>query len=233
MTVVLTIRCGDGVVIASDSQITETGRGLSYPAQKLHRLGDRAAWGGSGARSVLREVQRVFDESHGAILDAEDIGRALQERVLPILRHHYQHYIPDVPGEDSSGTPSAYILAAGYGAEGPWIAEIDPHGMVNRHEDIGFHAIGSGAAMAQQAGVLLSHFRMTERSVDHGLLAVVRVLDALTVTSPSVGGPINAYAITAGETRCLDGDEIEELRGVVKQWVAREDQILDEIVGRR
>ncbi|MGV0646646.1 hypothetical protein ABQE44_25000 [Mycolicibacterium sp. XJ2546] len=49
MTVVLALRCADGLVMGSVSQITDPGRGLSYPAQKLHMMGKRAAWGGSGS----------------------------------------------------------------------------------------------------------------------------------------------------------------------------------------
>ncbi|MGV0875396.1 hypothetical protein ABQF13_24725 [Mycolicibacterium sp. XJ879] len=44
MTVVLALRCADGLVMGSVSQITDPGRGLSYPAQKLHMMGKRAAW---------------------------------------------------------------------------------------------------------------------------------------------------------------------------------------------
>ena len=61
MTVVLAIRCADGLVLAADSQITDADRGLSYPARKLHHLGDHAAWGGSGARAVLTELEGMFD----------------------------------------------------------------------------------------------------------------------------------------------------------------------------
>jgi proteasome beta subunit len=226
VTVVLAIRCSDGVVIGSDSQITEPGRGLSYPAQKLHPLGDRAAWGGSGARSVLGEVEMAFDQSAAAILDADDISRALQERVVPIQRYHYEHFIEHVPGEDGSGGPSAYVLAAGW-SDGPWIIEVNPHGMVSHYEDVGFHAIGSGAPMAQQAGVLLSHFRMVERTTPYGVVAVIRVLDALAVTSPSVGGPIDACAITAEGARTLDEADIEEARSHVRRWVDREEDVLD------
>jgi len=43
MTVVRALRCADGVVLGSDSQITDGARGLSYPAQKLHPFGDNAA----------------------------------------------------------------------------------------------------------------------------------------------------------------------------------------------
>ena len=60
MTVVLALRCADGVVMASDSQITDSARGLSYPAQKLHTLGSHAAWGGSGSRAVLYDVEQIF-----------------------------------------------------------------------------------------------------------------------------------------------------------------------------
>ncbi|MDT5328983.1 MAG: proteasome beta subunit [Mycobacterium sp.] len=52
VTVVLALRCADGLVMASDSQITDSSRGLSYPAQKLHALGRHAAWGGSAGGDV-------------------------------------------------------------------------------------------------------------------------------------------------------------------------------------
>lgn len=79
MTVVLATVCQHGVVIGSDSQITDKGRGMTYPAQKLHPLGELAAWGGSGARSVLFDVERCFNDHSAAILEAPDIGRALQK----------------------------------------------------------------------------------------------------------------------------------------------------------
>ena len=184
MTVVLAMRCEDGLVLATDSQITDTGRGMSYPAQKLHSLGDHAAWGGSGARGVLTELEEGFEKSSGVILDAPDVDRALQEFVVPVLRHHYENFIEHVPGEKTAGTPSAYVLAVGYAKDAPFIIEINPNGMVSRYDDIGFHAVGSGDPMAQQACALLAHFRMTERSVEHGVVAAVRVLDALRTTSP-------------------------------------------------
>src|SRR5690606_4398922 len=62
MTVVLATVCQEGIVLGSDSQITDKGRGMTYPAEKLHPLGELAAWGGSGARSVLFDVERTFSE---------------------------------------------------------------------------------------------------------------------------------------------------------------------------
>ena len=229
MTVVLATVCRDGVVLGSDSQITDKGRGMTYPAEKLHPLGKLAAWGGSGARSELTDVERSFNETTTAILEAPDIGRALQGLVLPILRHHYDTFIPDVPGDEGGGTPSAYVMAAGWRNGEPWILEITPSGMIGHYADIGFHAIGSGAAMAQQAGSLLSHFHLSERSVRFGCAAVLRVLRALDLTSASVGKPFSLCRIDAEGAHHLSEEEIEEVSDVVRRWEDAEQAVIADI----
>jgi len=226
MTVVLATVCRDGVALGSDSQITDEGRDMTYPAEKLHPLGKLAAWGGSGARSVLTDVERCFNENSAAILEAPDIGRAIQGLVLPILRHHYDTFIPDVPGEEGGGTPSAYVMCAGWRDGDPWILEITPSGMIGHYGDIGFHAIGSGAAMAQQAGSLLSHFHLADRSVRFGCAAILRVLRALDLTSASVGKPFNLCRIDAEGAHHLNEEEIEELGDVVGRWEDAEQAVI-------
>jgi proteasome beta subunit len=218
MTVVLATVCRDGVVLGSDSQITDKGRGMTYPAEKLHPLGKSAAWG-----------ERCFNENSAAILEAPDIGRALQEQVLPILRHHYDTFIPDVPGEEGGGTPSAYVMAAGWREGEPWIVEITPSGMIGHYGDMGFHAIGSGAAMAQQAGSLLSHFHLTKRSVRFGCAAVLRVLQALDLTSPSVGRPFSLCRIGKEGAHHLGEQEIEKIAKDVRRWEDAEQAAITDI----
>jgi proteasome beta subunit len=229
MTVVLATVCRDGVVLGSDSQITDKGRGMTYPAQKLHPLGELAAWGGSGARSVPTDVERCFNENSAAILEAPDIGHALQERVLPILRHHYDTFIPDVPGDEGGGTPAAYVMAVGWRNGEPWILEITPSGMIGHYADIGFHAIGSGAPMAQQAGSLLSHFHLAERSLRFGCAAVLRVLQALDLTSASVGKPFSLCRIDKQGAHHLSQEEIEEVSNVVRRWEEAEQAVIADI----
>ena len=234
MTVVLAVRCADGVVMGSDSQVTEADRGMTYPAQKLHELGPDAAWGGSGARPVLWDVERCFDAEADQIVSARDVGREIQERVLPILRHHYDNFIEVVPGEGTDGTPSAYVLAAGFSHGEPFIVQINPNGMISRYEEIGFHAVGSGAPMAQQAGALLEHFQIAERRVDYGVVAVLRVLDALAASSPSVGGPLDVCRITPeGGAQHLTEDEIAEVREKVAEWERLEQAALDDLFDGR
>lgn len=227
MTVVLSLMCADGVVMAADTQITEKDRGMSYPGRKLHPLGDHAAWGGSGARAVQIDLQKIFDDSAAAILESDDVAREIQERVIPVLKHHYDHFIPDVPGEESSGGPSAYVLAGGYSHGKPFIVEVNPNGMVSRYDDIGWHAVGSGAPMAQQAGALLAHFDMTKRSVKHGVVAAVRVIDALARTSPSVGAEFNLYRITPEGAEELSEEDIAQARDEARRWQELEQEALD------
>ena len=231
MTVVLALRCANGIVLASDSQITDPGRGLTYPAQKLHPLGERAAWGGSGSRAVLYDIEQIFNDEAEAVVEAKNIGRALQSRVLPVLKHHYANFIPDVPGQESAGTPATYVLAAGYAGDVPFIVDLDPNGLIGHHEETGFQAVGSGAPMAQQAHALLAHFRMTERDIDYGVVAALRVLDALDASSPSVGGPMDICRITPDGADHLSPEEVEGVRRQVNRWVGLEHQALDQLFG--
>jgi 20S proteasome alpha/beta subunit len=229
MTVVLAIKCANGIVLASDSQITDPGRGLSYPAQKLHPLGGHAAWGGSGSRAVLYDIEQIFHDEADAVVEAKNIGHALQAKVLPVLKHHYDGFIPEVPGQEKAGTPATYLLAAGYVDDEPFIIDLDPNGLLGHHEVTGFQAIGSGAPMAQQAHALLAHFRMTERDLDYGVVAALRVLEALDASSPSVGGPMDICRLTPEGAHHLTPDEVKDVGRQVNRWVDLEQEALDRL----
>ena len=83
--------------------------------------------------------------------------------------------------------------------------------------------------MAQQAGALLAHFRMTERDVDYGVVAVVRMLDTLRMTSPSIGGPVDIYRITADGAAALSEKDIDRVREQVQRWSELESKALDDL----
>jgi proteasome beta subunit len=229
MTVVLAIMCANGIAMASDSQITDPGRGLSYPAQKLHPMGTHAAWGGSGSRAVLYDVEQIFNAEAEAVVEAKDVGHALQARVVPVLKHHYENFISEVPGQEAAGTPATYVLAAGYAGDTPFIVDLDPNGLIGHHEETGFQAVGSGAPMAQQAHALLAHFQASERDVEYGVVAALRVLDALDATSPSVGGPMDICRITPDGAEHLTPKQVEVVRGQVDRWIELEREALDRL----
>jgi 20S proteasome alpha/beta subunit len=169
----------------------------------------------------------LFDAEADAVVEAQDVGRALQARVLPIFKHHYANFISDVPETKPGATPSTYVLAAGYAGGEPFIVDIDPHGLIGHHEETGFQAVGSGAPMAQQAYALLANFQMSQRGVDYGVVAALRVLDALDVSSPTVGGPMDICRITLEEAHHLSPDEVDDVRGRVARWLKHEQRAID------
>ena len=101
-------------------------------------MGKHAAWGGSGSRAVLYDLEQKFNSEPDAIIEANDIGHAIQARVLPVLKHHYENFISDVPGGKAGATPATYVLAAGYAGDRPFIIDIDPNGLIGHHEETGF-----------------------------------------------------------------------------------------------
>jgi proteasome beta subunit len=121
------------------------------------------------------------------------------------------------------------VMAAGWRDGEPWIVEITPSGMIGHYADIGFHAIGSGAAMAQQAGSLLSHFHLGERSLRFGCAAVLRVLQALDLTSASVGEPFSLCRIDADGAHHLSDEDIEQVSDDVRRWEDAEQAVISDI----
>jgi len=101
--------------------------------------------------------------------------------------------------------------------------------LIGHHEETGFQSVGSGAPMAQQAYALLASFQTSRRGVDYGVAAALRVLDALDVSSPSVGGPMDICRITPEGAHHLSPDEVEEVRGQVSRWLDQERRAVDEL----
>ena len=57
----------------------------------------------------------------------------------------------------------------------------------------------------------------------------MRVLDALRVTAPSVGGPVDVYRMTADGADALSEEDIEQVRKRVRRWTELENEALDQL----
>ncbi|HEY5881191.1 MAG TPA: hypothetical protein VIU11_19925 [Nakamurella sp.] len=68
---------------------------------------------------------------------------------------------------------------------------------------------------------------MTDRPIGVGVLAAVRVLDALRISSPSIGGPIDVSRLTADGAHALSDAEIDTARDAVRRWTDLESKALD------
>jgi proteasome beta subunit len=70
---------------------------------------------------------------------------------------------------------------------------------------------------------------MGERNVDYGVLAVVRVLEALRISQPMVGGPLNLVRLTPDGADFLDDDAVAEARETVERWEQEDQRTLDRL----
>jgi hypothetical protein len=70
---------------------------------------------------------------------------------------------------------------------------------------------------------------MNERPVQYGVLAALRVLDALDETSPTVGGPMDVCRITPDGAEHLPPDDVDAARAEVGRWLELERKALDRL----
>jgi 20S proteasome alpha/beta subunit len=231
MTIVIALRCSDGVVMASDSQATEPNAGIRFDTQKIFQLGSRAVWGGTGESQTINEIDRVLQAVRGVVEGGADLIELLPRVIRPVLQRRYGDFI-QVPGLPMA-SPATGTLACGYGsAEGGWIVEVDPRCISCDYGDRGFHAVGSAAGFALLGNALLGHFRPAERPLSQGRLIAYRVINAAIETSASgVGGPIQMWYVDADGVHQVGENNLAEIKNLVGGWQVEEGKVLDRIFG--
>lgn len=79
MTVVLSVRCAEGLVLASDSQATDMSSGnivfaTKQTVQKLFPLGSSIAWGATGSSGLVQRFDHLLKQ-----LDPDDLQKPIEE----------------------------------------------------------------------------------------------------------------------------------------------------------
>ncbi|MGH7868883.1 MAG: hypothetical protein ACREP9_14930, partial [Candidatus Dormibacteraceae bacterium] len=97
MTIVIALSCSDGVVMASDSQATETSAGVRYNVQKIFQLTDHAVWGGSGDAQTIADIDRALQSSRDQVQQSSDLAQDLTDAIRPVLVRRYGNVI-QAPG---------------------------------------------------------------------------------------------------------------------------------------
>lgn len=224
MTLVLAIRCRDGVVLASDGQATTdaAGQPTKQPARKLFDVSGQIAWGAAGSlglQQTLRSELAALD----ARGDAAARRRALAGLVIPIQQEALRDYVPQ-PGSDP---PDLACIFAWWDRAGPSILSIPRTG-----SDHQFHprysAIGSGDIFADFAMASVAHLGTADLGLEHAkMVAYKAIADAIEVAAVYVGPPIQMYVVTRAGALAVPAAEIDgELAGSVDAWKARQRETL-------
>jgi len=232
MTVILALACADGVVLASDSQATESSN-TRFDVPKVFQLTDRLIWAASGTVAIIQDIKTTLDGCKAQMEKAANIQIEFRQRLNPVFKRHYAQWVP-VPGM-SNTPPATSMIACGLDAQDkPWIVEVDYNCVVSDYSDRGFHTIGSGAAMAQMAGALTTHFDLPGKPVQYGQLVAYRSLNAVIRTSAfGVGGAIQMWTVTASGVSAIGDDERRHFDGLIGGWEQMETETLEALLAEQ
>jgi proteasome beta subunit len=231
MTLVIALKCSDGVLMTSDSQATDM-VGIRFPTEKIFQVTSRAVGAGSGASNIITDVQSELERQRETLEASPNVQRSVSALAKPIMETHYNGFIQRVPNFLPSSPATSFLLCGMSGAE-PWIAEIDPQNQLTDYTPRGFHAIGSGAPFALMANALLAHFETHAHDLDYGKLVAYRTIEAvIEVSAAGVGFPVRMWCIDEGACLEVDQDELRHLRELSGGWQqAEKEALLDFLSG--
>jgi 20S proteasome alpha/beta subunit len=227
MTLVLALRCRDGIVLASDGQATTdaAGQPTRQAVRKLFDLGGRVAWGAAGSLGLQQTLVDALGEHERELVAAPgpELRRRLADLVIPIQQRALEQFVAH-PG---ALPPDLACIFA-------WCDRADArmlsiprtggdHQLHDRHA-----AVGTGDIFADFAMTSVAHLGTAHLSLEQAKMVAYKVLaDAIDVAAVYLGPPIQMYAVTASGAAEIPAAELEGgLADSVEAWKARQRETL-------
>lgn len=225
MTLVLALRCEEGIVLASDGQVTAdtAGQPTRQPSRKLFDIGGRVAWGAAGSPGLQQTLEDELAELNGNLNDSEKLRRRLARTVVPIQQEGLRNYVPQ-PGTDP---PDLTCLFCWCDEQGARILEVPRTGGDHQFHDR-FAAIGTGEIFARSAMVSFSGPDTERLDLERAKMVAYRaVADAIRVAAVYLGPPIQMYTVVGDGATPIPRAEIDGgLADSVELWKARQQEAL-------
>lgn len=226
MTLILAIGCDDGVVIASDSAVTDLEVGTKHPSEKIKQLSDHPIfYGTSGDVGLTQKVDDAL-ALYKPKTQFKQIRTGLKSLIVPVLKTAMSSYVP-YPKHPYNIPPAAVFLFVGVLDGEPWILEIERNGTDTLYgEGFGhFAAIGSGKLLAH--ALFRSHL-MGSRDLKTGKVQACRVVeDSIQLAASGIALPVHIYTISAdGHPAKLEDSEMRSLSETCGLWRVKERESL-------
>lgn len=231
MTLVLAIRCREGVVLASDGQATTeaAGQPTRQPVRKLFAIAGRLAWGAAGSVGLQQALEERLHAREAELAAARDPRRLLVDVVIPIQ----QRALRDFVAHPGAPPPDLACIFCWCGGAGPRIWSIPRTGSDHQLHDR-FSAVGTGDIFAQFAMASVAHLGTAELSLEQAKMVAYRaVADAIEVAAVYLGPPIQMHVVTPAGAREVSRLELEgALSDSVDAWKARQRETLGPLTPR-
>ena len=229
MTVVLAIRCREGVVLASDGQVTTdaAGQPTKAPARKLFDVGSRLAWGAAGSAGLQQTLRAELAALNGQATGAEELRQRLASVVIPIQQQGLARYVPH-PGTEA---PELAVIFCWCDSDGPHILEIPRTGSDHQFHER-YSAIGSGDIFARFGMTSVAHLNTIDLSLEQAkMVAFKAIADAIEVAAVFLGPPIQLYVVRDGGADRVPPEEVANgLADSVDAWKERQRETLGPLV---
>jgi 20S proteasome alpha/beta subunit len=214
MTLIVGIKCTDGIVMGADSAQTMQGY-MHQSTKKLATIGEDLVIGSSGAGCVAHQLRWALEAaaSNGAI-DTKDLrsaARSLKRQMLPVIKQNYEvcanlRQISSSPPADPSSESLVAVPVANEVRLFHFNCACSP---IEITDDVCFGSIGSGIFAANPFLLLMKRtwWANNQPSVAVGVVATVWALEhAIQTSSGGVAEPKQLITLT-----CQNG-----------QWKAKE-----------
>uniref|UniRef100_A0A7V4LCS1 Uncharacterized protein n=1 Tax=Desulfobacca acetoxidans TaxID=60893 RepID=A0A7V4LCS1_9BACT len=192
MTLILAIPALDGVVLASDGQVT-TGL-VRAPGKKIHALNTTAAWAASGELAVIQRVSERLGTLPLRPLThlRDDLGQVVKQCITEIINLDFR---AGFFAQDPEGLlklhPADFVFAEFTG--NPQILHITVDGVPEWIE--GPFASGSGDLFAY---ALLRKYQGHNLSLHQANVLAYKVMEeAVSVDAYGLGPPIDVWDVTS------------------------------------
>jgi len=222
VTLVLAVRCSEGVVLASDGQATSdaAGQPTRAPVRKLFALGGRIAWGAAGSVGLQQQVHDALAAAADAVLAAPDPRRALVDVVVPVQQRALREHValPGVPPPELS-----CVFAWWSPGVGPRVFSIPRSGAEHQLHDR-HAAVGTGDIFADFAMASIAHLGPVELSLGQAQVVALKVLgDAIDVAAVYLGPPIQMHTVRRAGAHPVSRAELDgPLAARVAAWQERQ-----------
>ena len=218
MTLILVLPTRDGIVMASDGQVTAGA--IRATGQKIWRFNDRCLWAASGELALIQRVEERLKT-----LPPDASLQQLRDQICHIVKHCVTEllqldfrtgFLPQDPNVLLQLHPGDFVFAEFVSTAVVLHIALNgtPEWIVGRP-----FAIGSGAMFAY---ALLQKYQGCNLDMDQASLLAYKVLEeAIAVGAYGLGPPIDIWHITSDGVKQLGEQEraaLEDTARVLRQY---------------
>jgi 20S proteasome alpha/beta subunit len=228
LTIVVGFCCSEGIVIASDSQIS-LGATRRWEQKVWAVESSGIVFGLSGTESTMHLLRDFLANASFNVATPALVRDKLAKAADHVLKPEYQRVRALLPPSQSGfdNMPTADAIVGVYAKGEPHLFQLYVDGIVTDHHQRGFAATGTGAGFAEHASQIFRDLRTNMTLHQAKMLAFRVIQDAIAAAGPqiAVGGKVQMATLRGGapkpQCELLEWDD-PTVKDAVDGWVALE-----------